>query len=111
MIAIIAIESANLIAIERIAIIIAIESASYFVPTETATCRINYIQKLSLAEIMPLRDSFSYNKKIEPLSSFRNSFRITCTTKWRNSRVHCINELCCILIISIFLSSYILQTK
>ena len=68
MIAIIAIESANLIAIERIAIIIAIESASYFVPTETATCRINYIQKLSLAEMVAFRDSFSYNKEIEPMS-------------------------------------------
>ena len=33
--------------------IIAIESVSYIFPTETATCRINYIQKLSLAEMVP----------------------------------------------------------
>ena len=35
---------------------------------ETSTCRIDYIQKLSLAEMAPVRDSSSYNKEIEPMS-------------------------------------------
>ena len=44
------------------------ESDSYIVPVGTATCRIDYKQKLSLAEMVPVRDSFSYNKEIEPMS-------------------------------------------
>ena len=40
----------------------------------------------------------------------QNSFSITCITQWRNSIVHCINELYCIFIISIFFSSCVLQT-
>ena len=44
--------------------IIAIESVSYIVLTETATSRIGYIHKLSLAEMVPIRDSFSCNKEI-----------------------------------------------
>ena len=47
---------------------IVIERVIDIVPTETATCRIDYIQKLSLAEMVPVRDSFSYNKEIEPMS-------------------------------------------
>ena len=46
--------------------IIAIESVSYIVPTETATSRIDYIPKLSLIpEMVPVQD---YNKEIEPMS-------------------------------------------
>ena len=59
----------------------------------------NWLQKLSLAEMVPVRDWFSYNKEI------------TYITQWRNSAVHFVNELYCIFIISIFLSSCILQTK
>ena len=47
---------------------LAIENGSYTVPTETATCRIDYIQKLSLAEMVAFRDPFSCIKKIEPIS-------------------------------------------
>ena len=47
---------------------LAIESGSYIVPTETATCRTDYIQKLSLAEMVAFRDYFSYIKEIEPIS-------------------------------------------
>ena len=78
---IVAMEPQNLHNCNRCVIcIIAIESVSYIVPAETATCRIDYIQTLTLAEMVPVRDSFSYNKEIELMSSFRNSFRITCTT-------------------------------
>ena len=48
--------------------IIAIKSLSYIVPTESATCRSDYIQKLPLAEMVAFRDSFSCNKEIEPMS-------------------------------------------
>ena len=51
--------------------IIAIKSVSFIVPTETVTCRIDYIQKLSLAEMVPVRDSFSYNKETEPMSKYQ----------------------------------------
>ena len=47
---------------------LAIESGSYLVPTEPATCRIDYIQKLSLAEMVAFRDSFSCIKEIELIS-------------------------------------------
>ena len=47
---------------------LAVERGSYIVPTETATCRIDYIQKLSLAEMVAFRDYFSYIKEIEPIS-------------------------------------------
>ena len=30
-----------------------------------------YIQKLSLAEMVPVRDSFSYNKKTETMSKYQ----------------------------------------
>ena len=46
--------------------IIAIESVSCIVPTETVTCRIDY--RLSLAEMVPAWDSFSYNKEIKQMS-------------------------------------------
>ena len=36
---------------------IAVENVSYIVLTETSTCRIDYIQKLSSAEMVPVRDS------------------------------------------------------
>ena len=55
-------------ALNVVTCIIAVESVSYIVPTETSTCRIDYIQKLSLVEMVPVRDSFSYNKEIEPMS-------------------------------------------
>ena len=48
--------------------IIAIESISYIVPTETTTCKIDYIWELLLAEMVLVRNSFSYNKEIEPMS-------------------------------------------
>ena len=32
--------------------------------TETAACRTDYTQKLFLAEMVPVRGSFSYNKKL-----------------------------------------------
>ena len=48
--------------------VIAIESVSYIVPTETALFRIDYIQKLSLAEMVSGRDPFSCNKGIDPMS-------------------------------------------
>ena len=48
-----------------------IKSVSFIVPTETTTCRIDYIQKLSLEEIVPARDSFSYNREIEPMSKYQ----------------------------------------
>ena len=41
------------------------------VSTETATCRIYYIQKLSVAEMVQVRDSFSLNKEIEPMSKYQ----------------------------------------
>ena len=47
---------------------LAAESGSYIVPTKTATCRIDPIQGLSLAEMEPFRDSFSCIKEIEPIS-------------------------------------------
>ena len=47
---------------------LAIESGSYLVPTELATCRIDYIQKHSLAEMVTFRDSFSCIKEIQPIS-------------------------------------------
>ena len=34
------------------------KSVSFIVPTETATCRIDYIQNISLAEIVPVRYSY-----------------------------------------------------
>ena len=75
----------------------------------------NWLQKLSLAEIVPVRGPFSYNKKNlvnEYGPRFRQKiFSITCITEWRNSTVHCINEMYCIFIILIFSSSCILQTK
>ena len=75
----------------------------------------NWLQKLSLAEMVPVRDSFSYNKEIKQMSKHQtlrqNSFSITCITQWRNSTRHSVNQLCYILITSIFLSSCILQTK
>ena len=60
--------STNITVIETTTCIIAIKSVSFIVPTETATCRIDYIQKLSLAEMVPVRDFFSYNKEIDPIS-------------------------------------------
>ena len=57
-----------MIATDVIICIIAIESVSYIVPTETAICRIDYIRKLLLAEMVPVKYSFSYNKEIEPMS-------------------------------------------
>ena len=51
--------------------IIAIKSVCCIVPTESATCRIDYIQKSLLAEMLPVRDSFSYNKEIEPMSKYQ----------------------------------------
>ena len=47
---------------------LAIVSDSYIVPTETATCRIDCIYKLSLAEMVAFRDSFICIKEIEPIS-------------------------------------------
>ena len=47
---------------------LAIESDSYIIPTEPATCRIDYIQKLSLAEMVAFRDSLSCIKEIELIS-------------------------------------------
>ena len=41
----------------------------------------------------------------------QNSFSVICMTQWRNSTAHCVNELYSIFVISIFLSSRILQTK
>ena len=70
----------------------------------------NWLQKLSLAEMVPVRNRFSYNKEIEWMSLRQNSFSITCIIQWRNSTalyqwivlyIHCF----------IFLSSFILQTK
>ena len=57
-----------IIATDVVTCIVAIESVSYIVPTEAATCRIDYIQKRSLAEMVLVRDSFSCNKEIEPMS-------------------------------------------
>ena len=48
-----------------------IKRVSFIVPTETTTCRIDYIQKLSRSEMVPVRDSFSYNKEIEPVSKYQ----------------------------------------
>ena len=64
----------------------------------------NWLQKLSLAEMVPVRDPFSYNKEIEWVNEWgpclrQNSFSMTCITQWRNSTVHCVNELYCIFII------------
>ena len=33
-------------------------------------------------------------------------FSITCITQWENSTVHCVSELCYILTISVFSSSF-----
>ena len=55
--------------------------------------------------MVPVWDCFSYNKEIKRLSCTKfkaNRFSTPCITKWRNSTVHCVNELCYILIISIF---------
>ena len=52
--------STNITVIIVITCIIAI----YIVPTETAACRTDYTQKLFLAEMVPVRGSFSYNKKL-----------------------------------------------
>ena len=41
------------------------------VPTETATFRIDYTQKLSLAEMVPGRDTIKNNKEIEPVSKYQ----------------------------------------
>ena len=75
----------------------------------------NWLQKFSLAEIVTVRDRFSYNKEIEWMSKDQvlrqNSFSITYITQWWNSTVHCVSELYCILIIPISLSWCILQTK
>ena len=46
------------------------------VPTENATYRIDYIQKLSLAEVVPVRDSFSDNKEIEQMSKHQDQGKI-----------------------------------
>ena len=54
-----------IIATDVVACIISIESVSYIVPIETATCKIDNVRKLSLTEMIPVRDSFSYNKQIE----------------------------------------------
>ena len=51
--------------------IIAIKSVSFIVSAEAATCRIDYIQKLSLVEMVQVRDSFSHNKEIEPMSKYQ----------------------------------------
>ena len=59
-----------IIATDVVTCIIVIERISYIVPTETATCRIDYTQNLSLADMVPVRDSFSYNKEIEPMSRY-----------------------------------------
>ena len=64
----------------------------------------NWLQKLSLAEMVPVRGHFSYNKEIEWVNEWgpclrQNSFSMTCITQWRNSTVHCVNELYCIFII------------
>ena len=95
--------------------VIAIESVSCIVPAETAICRIDYrnfyLQKWCQSEIL-LVTIKELSKRVS--SKFKaNSFSTPCITKWRNSTVHCVNELCYIQIISIFnfLSSYILQTK
>ena len=61
----------SIIATDVVTYITAIKSVSSIVPTETVTCRIAYIRKLSLAEMVPLRDSFSYNKEIEPISKYQ----------------------------------------
>ena len=60
--------STNITVIETTTCIIAIKSVSFIVPTETATCRIDYIQKLSLVEMVPVRNSVIYNKEIGPMS-------------------------------------------
>ena len=46
------------------------------VPTENATYRIDYIQKLSLGEVVPVRDSFSDNKEIEQMSKHQDQCKI-----------------------------------
>ena len=53
-----------------------LESVTYLAITETATCRMDYIQKLSLAETVPVRDSFSYNKEMQPMSKYQVYGRI-----------------------------------
>ena len=57
-----------IIATDIVTCLIATESVSYIVTIDTATCRIGHIQKLSLAEMVPVRDYFSYNKEIEQMS-------------------------------------------
>ena len=57
----------------------------------------NWLQKLSLAEMVPVRDHFGYNKgnvvnEWGP-SLRQNSFSITCITQWRNLTVDCVNKL------------------
>ena len=81
------------------------------IPTETA--RIDYrnfhLQKWCQSEtLLVVIKKFS---EWQGPSFRQNSFSITCIIQWRNSTMHCVNELYCIFIISIFLSSCILQTK
>ena len=58
----------SIIAADVVTCITTIESVSYIVPIETVTCRIDYIKKLLLAEMVAVRNSFSYNKEIERIS-------------------------------------------
>ena len=58
----------SIIAADAVTCITTIQSVSYIVPIETASCRIDYIKKLLHAEMVPVRNSFSYNKEIERIS-------------------------------------------
>ena len=65
----------------------------------------NWLQNLSLAEMVsPQIFLITIKKSSKYVSTtFKaNSFSPPCITEWRNSTVHCVNEFCHILIISIF---------
>ena len=55
----------------------------------------NWPQKLSLAEMVPAKDSFSCNQEIEwkAASLRQNSSSITCITQWKNLAEHCVNGI------------------
>ena len=91
----------NIIATEVSTCIIAMESVSCIVPTETANCRIDY-RNFHLQKWCPSEIFLVIIKKLSERvrTKFKGKyFSIACITQWRNSTVHCVNELYCIFII------------